>query len=266
LLFSHVTEMQLYITEVIGTSKSSSLLSVFLILVGHLMNAWGSAMAGTLVHETEDWQIAELATPSDNSNQQQLLPASRIVDAAHSNNPQLYSVAFTMLLGSIAMGNLCIVAGVFDIAHNVWIQSWAVFSVLGYFLAKDEPYCTSFWNDLFSKSKVFQGTSLEQSWNQLTDYGRKQIFRVSAFKFHGIFLPNAMLCAAAFVKLFGFCATIPIWMASLPLLLSSMGGIWEGLVAETTFDQRHHLVAIVLICGGYALYFPFYSMLFASID
>ncbi|KAG7363452.1 hypothetical protein IV203_026812 [Nitzschia inconspicua] len=266
-LFSHMTELQQHVTT---STSSSPLFSVFLILMGHLMNAWGSAMAGTLVHETEDWQIAQLAVvpmgendANFNGNGANLL-SGRVVDPSHSNNPQLYSVAFTMLLGAIAMGNLCIGAGVFDISNNIWMKGWAVFSIFGYFLANDEPFCTSFWYSLFAKSKFFRDTFVEKGWNQLTDHGRKQIFRVSAFKFHGIFLPNAMLCAAALVRLFGSSTSIPVWMAPLPLVLSSMGGIWEGIVAETTFDQRHHLVAIILIGGGYALYLPFYGALFSS--
>lgn len=268
-IFLHNTELQQQLSN--SSSSSAPLLSVFLILVGHLMNAWGSAMAGTLVHEVEDWQVAELAaaTASGTNNKTNHgtvygMQEQRMVDSSHSNNPQLYSVAYTMLMGSIAMGNLCIASGVLDIANNVWMQGWALYSILGYFFANDEPYCNTFWYSIFAQSKIVQGTIVEKTWNELTDHGRKQIFRVSAFKFHGIFLPNALLCGAALVRLFGSSPFIPSWMAPLPLVLSSLGGIWEGILAETTFDQRHHLVAAVLISGGYALYFPFYATLFAS--
>jgi hypothetical protein len=262
-LFSHASELQGHVRVMAAaTDSSSASLSVFLLLMGHLMSAWGSAMAGTTVHETEDWQIAELAATTAGPEIAQL--SSRMVDTSQNNNPQLYSVAFTMLLGSITMGNLCLSAAVFDVGHNIWLQGWIIVSTLGYFLANDEPFCSSFWNSMFTKSKLLQGTILERGWNRLTANGKKQIFRVSAIKFHAIFVPNAMLCTSALVRLFGSSSAVPIWIAPLPLLLSSIGGIWEGLVAETTFDQRHHLIAIVLICGGYVLYFPWYGALLAS--
>jgi hypothetical protein len=264
-LFSHVTQLQQYVIMVGAAADSSSaLLSVFLLLMGHLMSAWGTAMAGTTVHETEDWQVAELAAAADVAEPDTVQLSSRVVDASHSNNPQLYSVAYTMLLGSVAMGNLCVSAAVFDVGHNIWMQGWLVTSILGYFLASDEPFCVPFWNFIFTKSKLLQGTGFGRGWNQLTDNGTKQFFRVSAIKFHGIFVPNALLCAAALVRMFGSSAVIPIWIAPLPLLLSSLGGIWEGLVAETTLDQRHHLIAVVFICAGYVLYFPLYGALLAQ--
>jgi hypothetical protein len=269
-LFDNADRLETIMTPIIAattttpfySSSSSSSLSIFLLIIGHLSSAWGSAMSGTIVHECEDWQIAEVYEKEEenydtmyynNNNDDNGKVNEEFQSLKDYNNPIIYSVGFTMLSGSISFGNWCVSAAVFGLSPLV--VAFGIYTVLLFWLGPDQPKCTDVW-PIWMNS-----LGLRIWWDKVTS-GRS-VFRVSAWKFHGGFIPNAILCAVALVRLFGqgTSSWSAVLLAQLPLLLSSAGGIWEGLVGETTLDQRHHFVAIVLICCGFSLYFPFYRSL-----
>ena len=46
-------------------------------------------------------------------------------------------------------------------------------------------------------------------------------------------------------------------------MMKAMGGIYEGLRAETTFNQWDHLIAFIMLDAGLALHIPYYLRLIA---
>ena len=50
----------------------------------------------------------------------------------------------------------------------------------------------------------------------------------------------------------------------IPFLLIAFGGIFEGLRAETTFNQRDHLIAFLFLDLGLCLHVPYYSRLIGA--
>ena len=50
----------------------------------------------------------------------------------------------------------------------------------------------------------------------------------------------------------------------IPFLLIAFGGIFEGLIAETTFNQWDHLIAFLALDLGLFLHVPYYLRLIGA--
>ena len=52
-------------------------------------------------------------------------------------------------------------------------------------------------------------------------------------------------------------------LSIIPFLLIALGGIYEGLRAETSFDQWDHFLTIAALDAGLLLHIPYYLRLIA---
>jgi hypothetical protein len=87
-----------------------------------------------------------------------------------------------------------------------------------------------------------------------------------------VFIVNAVLNLAAYVHVFGGAteafagnSALGVLLALVPPILVAAGGIVEGIVAETTFNQWWHFVAFVLLNLGMVANIPAYNLLFSTI-
>jgi hypothetical protein len=112
-----------------------------------------------------------------------------------------------------------------------------------------------------SKKKIGR----KKFWSWLTNRNRP-VFPLSIYLFLA-FLANYIPLIFAYIKLFGSIswAGVPI-RESLPAMVTSVvpfhliafGGIFEGLRAETTFNQWDHLIAFLFLDLGLFLHVPHY--------
>lgn len=170
-----------------------------------------------------------------------------------------------MMLNCVGFGNYLVAAGVFGVQTSPLLQLWGLLTLVVIFVGPDYPETSTVFPSLMERF------GMEQAWNYATNGGRPA-FPVPAWKFL-FFILNTTLGAAALVQLLGSASTTPFAavpllrsipvavIAPVPLIISSFGGTWEGIVAETRFDQRHHLLAASMLSGGYFLFIPFYQNL-----
>jgi hypothetical protein len=237
----------------VGANNEDPTLSVFLLIVGHLLTPAGVVLP-VMMHEYEYWQIAEMKNPV--SEETGIL--------ASYNNQRLYTIAITMMLNTFTIGHYAIAAAVFGVQSRPMFQIWGLVTILVLCAGPEYPKATTVFPSLMERF------GMEKGWNYATN-GGKPVFPVSIWKSF-FFIANTTLCVAALVQLLGSATTpladVPVLrsvpggaIAALPLILNSFGGIWEGIVAESRFDQRHHLFAGLLFSGGYFLYIPLYQNL-----
>jgi hypothetical protein len=126
------------------------------------------------------------------------------------------------------------------------------------------PHCTSVFPTAMKK------IGLGKFWTWLTR-GNRPVFPLSVWLFGG-FMVNSILATLAYVKMFGAISWKGVWLmellpsavtALIPFALIALGGIYEGLRAETTFNQWDHLIAFIMLDAGLALHIPYYLRLIA---
>ncbi len=190
--------------------KLGTSIQVFLLMVSPLIQTFGGLM-GIVMHEYEGWQVACFQNPL----------ASEF-NIKSFNNEWLREVAYKLLFLFQSAGLLSFSLGVFGI--NKLTLALAIFSGIVGFIGPQNPKVTFKINN----QPVFPlATSLMV-----------------------VFIINATVNLFAYYYLFG----TPLAAVGLPKLLSllvplllTLGGMIEGVVAESTFNQWWHFGAFLFI-------------------
>jgi len=185
-------------------------IQVFLLMVSPLIQTFGGLM-GIVMHEYEGWQVACFQNPLDTD-----------FDIKSFNNEWLREVAYKLLFLFQGAGLLTFSLGVFGI--NKLTLTLAIASGIIGFIGPQNPKVTFKFKD----QPVFPlATSLTV-----------------------VFIVNATVNLVAYYYLFGE----PLATAGLPKILSllvplilTLGGMIEGILAESTFNQWWHFGAFLLI-------------------
>lgn len=232
-----------------AVAPSRPVASVFLLMLAHMCQVFGGGISGNMMHQYEGWQVAVFRNP--------LEPFRDQAEPGY-NDAWLRSVAYQMLFSFQTLGVLFTSLAVFGFQGPFRVLSVATGLVIS--LAPQLPHCTSVF------PKFFQKVGLEKVWNAITCGGRP-VFPLSIYLF-AAFMVNTVLAMAAYRHMFlglewtGAFSKVPAWiMAWIPFGLIGMGGIYEGLRAETTFNQWDHLLAFIMLDAGLYLHIPYYMKL-----
>jgi hypothetical protein len=215
---------------------------------------YGGGISGNLMHQYEGWQVAPFRNPLEPHNGEA---------EPEYNNTWLRAVAYRMLFSFQTLGVIFVTLGNYGI--NKWTTALTVVTGLVMTLAPQLPHCTTEFPRIPILGKA------------VTTFTKcRPIFPLSIYLF-AAFLVNSLAATAAYIKMFGkidwAAAPVPSWLipvltktpsgllAVIPFALVAFGGIFEGVVAESTFNQLHHLLAFVFLDLGLALRVPYYMLL-----
>jgi hypothetical protein len=210
---------------------------------------YGGGISGNLMHQYEGWQVAPFRNP--------LKPHNGEAEPEY-NNAWLRAVAYQMLFSFQTLGVIFVTLGNYGV--NKYTTALTVATGLVMTLGPQLPHCTTIFPRIPILGKAI--TKITQG---------RPIFPLSIWLFLA-FLVNSFAATAAYMKMFGkidwatssvpVLAHIPSRLLSvIPFLLVASGGIFEGVVAESSFNQLHHLFAFVLLDLGLALHIPYYMLL-----
>ena len=207
------------------------------------------------MHQYEGWQVAPFRNP--------LQPYNGEAEPEY-NDAWLRAVAYQMLFSFQTLGVIFMTLGNYGI--NKYTTALTVVTGLIMTLGPQLPHCTTVFPKIPIVGKVI--TQITQG---------RPIFPLSIWLFLA-FLVNSFAATAAYIKMFGkidwTTAPVPSWLspvvaiipsqvlAVIPFLFVAFGGIFEGLVAESSFNQLHHLLAFVFLdLVGLFLHIPYYIFL-----
>ena len=204
---------------------------VFFLMLAHLSQTFGGGISGNMMHQYEGWQVAPFRSPLVSPQQ----------DPLKFNNAWLRAVAYQMLFSFQTLGVLCFTVGVYGLRA----QTLALAAATGLLVAlgPELPHATLSVNG-------------------------QPVFPLPIGLFVA-FIANALAATAAYYTLFGQIQwplpdklrALRLLLPVLPFLLVAGGGIFEGLVAESSFNQWHHFIAFVLLDLGLLLHIPYYLQL-----
>lgn len=185
-----------------------------------------------VMHEYEGWQVTEFRNPLKED-----------FSVTCYNNAWLREVAYKLLFTLQTAGLLTFSLGAYGLTPAMTLLTAATAGIA--FLGPQDPKVTFTFND-------------------------QPAFPLS-LSLTLVFIVNAALNLAAYVHVFGGAAEAfaggsewGILLALVPPILVAAGGIVEGIVAETTFNQWWHFVAFVLLNLGMVANIPAYNLLFAT--
>ena len=205
--------------------------TAFLGLLSLLVQTFGTTVAGLVYHEYEDWQFAE----------------TRQADGY--NNARLRQVFLQILIGLLTLSSALWTLGVYGDTHVVACTVLGVTSVLVKLWAPATPVTMEVLTPLLERLK------LDKTWKLITN-DREVLPGLSIWDF-GLFLVHSIVACAAYVTLLGAAVQgqlgLPAWLAVVPFLTIAAGGLYEGLVAETSFNQWDHLVGVIFFTLGMVL-------------
>ncbi|ASC70599.1 hypothetical protein XM38_015390 [Halomicronema hongdechloris C2206] len=199
-------------------------IQVYLLSVAPLIQAFAGLVA-VVMHEYEGWQVAYFKNPLDTD-----------FDIKNFNNEWLREVAYKMLFFLQIVGLLAFSLGVFGI--NKVSIAFAVASIVLAFLAPQNPKATFTFNN-------------------------QPVFPI-ATALVVIFIVNAIVNFIAYYYLFSPAlqlAQLPRILAGLAPLLFMMGGVIEGVFAESTFNQWIHFGAVIFLNLGLLVQIYFFNLL-----
>ncbi len=199
-------------------------IQVFLILLSPLVQTFGGLM-GITMHEYEGWQVALFQNPLDTD-----------FNIRDCNNEWLREVAYKLLFFLQGAGLLAFSLGVFGI--NKITLSFALISGVIAFIGPQNPKATF----TFNKQPVFP----------------------LALSMLAVFIINAIVNFIAYFYLFDAAlikAHLPIILAGTAPLLLMLGGVIEGVIAESTFNQWWHFIAVVFLNLGMVVQIYFFKLL-----
>ena len=196
-------------STILSTNLGTNI-QVFLLMVSPLIQTFGGLM-GIVMHEYEGWQVACFQNP-----------LSSEFNIKSFNNEWLREVAYKLLFLFQSAGLLTFSLGAFGI--NKLTLTLAIFSGVIAFIGPQDPKVTF----KFNNQPVFPlATSLMV-----------------------VFIINATVNIFAYYYLF----STPLAVIGLPKILSlliplilTLGGMIEGIVAESTFNQWWHFTAFLFI-------------------
>ena len=222
------------IAALLGDTSSSSSVSAFWILLSHVVLIFGTTVPGLLYHEYEDWQFAQCA-------------ANQAKEEGY-NNARLRQVFLSILIGLLTLSSALLTLGVYYDNPPFWILLGVV-SVAVKLVAPAQPLTMQ----VLTKA-VLQPLKLEAAWNRLTR-NQSVLPGLSIWDF-GLFLLHSTVACAAYVTLFAptlLAHDMPAALAVVPYLITAAGGLYEGLVAETSYNQWDHLIGVGLFAIGVTL-------------
>lgn len=188
-------------------------LRVFLLLLSPLIQTFGGLM-GITMHEYEGWQVAFFKNPLD---------SDFAVD--HYNNEWLREVAYKLLFLLQGLGLLAFSLAVFG--FSAITITLAVLSGLVAFIGPQNPKATFSFNG-------------------------QPVFPL-AISILIVFIANASVNFIAYFALLGdplVADGLPRALAALAPLLLMLGGMIEGILAESSFNQWWHFTAVVFLNLG----------------
>lgn len=221
----------------------------FFLLFAHVNQIYGGGFP-IVMHQYEGWQIAEFRNPLKTHVEPEY------------NDAWLRAVAYQLLMSFQTLGALFIWVGIEGVTSTFQKGLIALTAFIIVF-APQLPHCTTVFPNLFKRF------GLQKIWNKITN-GNRPVFPLSIYLFLAL-IANSMYAALAYFKMFGaidwvgypVLQSLPgIVTSNIPFLLIFVGGaIFEGFIAETTFNQWYHLIAILMLDFGLFLHIPYYLKL-----
>jgi len=202
-------------------------LRVFLLLLSPLIQTFGGLM-GITMHEYEGWQVACFQNPLDSD-----------VAIKDCNNEWLREVAYKLLFLLQGAGLLAFSLAVFG--FNAITIPFAVLSGLIAFIGPQNPKATFSFNG-------------------------QPVFPL-AVSILVVFIVNAVVNLIAYFVLLGdplASAGLPRALAALAPLLLMLGGMIEGVIAESSFNQWWHFTAVVFLNLGMIAQIVLFPVLWQS--
>jgi hypothetical protein len=199
-------------------------LQVYLLSVTPLIQAFAGLVA-VVMHEYEGWQVVYFQNPLDSD-----------FNIKDCNNEWLREVAYKMLFFLQVVGLLAFSLGVFGISYITVI--FATASILIAFFGPQNPKATFCFNN-------------------------QPVFPIS-LSLVAVFVLNAIVNFVAYYHLFGSAlesASLPTVLAVLAPILFMLGGVIEGVLAESTFNQWIHFLAVIFLNLGLLAQIYFFGFL-----
>eukprot|EP00892_Ulva_mutabilis_P001126 jgi/Ulvmu1/11013/UM007_0193.1 len=219
---------------------------VFWLILGLVFQIFGGGTAN-LMHAYEGWQV----TPFRNLLTLAASPTPAQVDAirvCNANNQWLRTVTYQFLFTFQSIGLACFNVAVFG--ANTWtlgaIGLAAIVGLVGPF----EPR-TNFTRKVDNEKRSL----LPLSWALVGIFA--VIATCNLWANVSLFAP--VVAASAWPPTLApwlefIPANVGGWLSALAApVLTAAGGVYEGLVAETSFNQWDHLIAFVMLLGGLGL-------------
>ncbi|MBD2253346.1 hypothetical protein [Nostoc parmelioides] len=194
-------------------SRLGTDLQVYLLSVAPLIQAFAGLVA-VVMHEYEGWQVVYFQNPLDSD-----------FNIKDCNNQWLREVAYKMLFFLQVVGLLAFSLGVFGVSYITLI--FATVSILIAFFGPQNPKATFYFNN-------------------------QPVFPISLWLV-AVFVVNAIVNFVAYYHLFGLAlqsASFPSALAVLAPILFMVGGVIEGVLAESTFNQWIHFLAVIFLNLG----------------
>lgn len=199
-------------------------MQVFLLLLSPLIQTFGGLM-GITMHEYEGWQVAFFQNPLDTD-----------FEIKDCNNEWLREVAYKLLFFMQGAGLLAFSLGVFGI--NKITLTFAIISGIIAFIGPQNPKATF---------KVNGQPVFPLSVSMLVVFIINAIVNFVAY----FFLLDSALVAA----------NLPIVLAGIAPILLMLGGVIEGVIAESTFNQWWHFTAVIFLNLGMVAQIYFFGLL-----
>jgi hypothetical protein len=217
------------------------------------------------MHVYEGWQV----TPFHNLIQLDQKPTPQQVEAIriqNGNSGWLRSVALTLLTGFQNLGLALISTAIYGV--NAWTLSLIIGTLFISLIGPKLPLVQDVNFEIFGKRF---GDLFYRS-NRFDPDVKQPFFPIPASLFLAL-LVNGIVNAFANIHLFNpvfsapgawppsllpFLSFIPVPIGAIIASLSSplliaFGGIWEGVIAETSFLQKQHLLAFLILLSGLGL-------------
>jgi hypothetical protein len=188
--------------------------------------AFFGGLPGIMMHTYEGWQVA----PFDSPLRGELENTNVIV--SDKNNQWLRIVAYFFIFNMQYIGLQAFSYAV--LGPTYFFGCLKFLSILGFFIGYlgNQEHKATF---MFKWRQTTGGSTFPLAWTTLIP-----------------FMLSAVLNMYAFVHL-GNLLSYDVFNSLLPPLLIALGGVIEGLFAETIFDQKIHAFAVILFNAGFWL-------------
>ena len=209
--------------DVLATRLGTDL-QVYLLSVAPVIQAFAGLVA-VVMHEYEGWQVVYFKNPVDVN-----------FNIKDYNNEWLREIAYKMLFFLQIVGLLAFSMGVFG-TSKAWV-AFASISLIVAFLGPQNPKATFYFNE-------------------------QPVFPISV-TLVAVFIVNAIVNFVAYFHLFSSpleAANLPSILAGLAPLLFMLGGVIEGVLAESTFNQWIHFGAVIFLNLGLVAQIYFFGLL-----
>ena len=191
--------------------------------------AFFGGLPGIMMHTYEGWQVAPFDSPlrgeDENTN----------VVISDKNNQWLRIVAYFFIFNMQYIG---LQAFSYAVLGPTYFNGWLKFlSIMGFFIGYlgNQDYKATFY---FKWKQTAGGSTFPLAWTTLIPFIMSASLNMCAFlNLGGLVYPGYFTLANSLV----------------PPLLIALGGIIEGLFAETVFDQKIHAFAVILFNAGFWL-------------